>query len=108
MKKPTKKKLTDEEKVEITSKINRLRKCILVHSTLYYELNTTLITDEQWDKWAKELVELQKEHKRIASKCVFHKYFKGWKGESGYHLPIKSEWAINKAKYLLYLRDKGV
>lgn len=68
--------------------INRRRRQILVHSCLYYRMNQPVITDEKFDRWAYELVELQNDHPEIAKECVFHESFKGFDGSTGFDLPL--------------------
>ena len=46
--------------VEILELITRRERQILVHSYIYYELNTNLISDATFDEWAKELAQLIK------------------------------------------------
>lgn len=81
--------------------IRRLRVLMLIHSHLYYRLNTSIISDAQFDKWAKELAEIP--HKEIG---FYDTEFKGWDGSSGYHLPY-SDYIHNKATWLLnYIERK--
>lgn len=44
---------------EILALINRRRRQILVHSFLYYRMNTSIIPDSTYDEWARDLAELQ-------------------------------------------------
>lgn len=41
-------------------RIEFLQRTVLIHSYLYYEQNTNLISDNSYDELAKQLVELQK------------------------------------------------
>ena len=41
-------------------RIEFLQRTVLIHSYLYYEQNTNLISDSSFDELAKQLVELQK------------------------------------------------
>ena len=67
----------------IEEKIKQRRLQMLVHSYIYYELNKNIIDDSTWDKWAMELVKLQKENP-IASKNVeYYELFKDWDGSTG-------------------------
>ena len=80
-------------------KIKRRRLQILVHSCLYYELNTTLIEDDTFDRWCKELVELMKDNPGVYSDR-FDYWFDSFTGETGFHLPLRDEWVYNKAMFL--------
>lgn len=81
--------------------INRRRRQILVHSCIYYRLNNNLITDKQFDEWAYELVDLQKQYPEIAEQAVFAESFKDFDGSTGFNLPIHHPWVLRKAQQLL-------
>lgn len=80
--------------------IKRRRLQILVHSCLYYELDANLIDDYTFDKWSRELVQLLKDHPGLYSDR-FDKYFEGWDGTSGFDLPHRDPWVLNRASTLL-------
>lgn len=80
--------------------IRRRRRQILVHSCIYYELNDNIIEDSVFDKWAAELVGLQKEFGREYSDR-FDQWFRDWDGMSGFDLPVRDPWVYNKACELL-------
>ena len=94
--------------LEVAETIQRLRLKILIHSCLYYEINKTLISDAQFDALAKQLVSLQKEHPAIASQVCFAEAFANFDGSTGFDLPIKDEWVIEKAKKILRLPKGGL
>lgn len=95
-----------EEEQSITNEIKRLRKIILVHSVIYYRMNTNIISDIQFDKFAKRLQSLQNQYPLISKKISeLYKEFKDWDGCSGFNLPLGNIWANNKAKYLLSLKE---
>lgn len=100
-----KNKESTQEEQKIKEEIKRLRKVILVHSVIYYRLNTNIISDIQFDKFAKRLQKLQNQYP-LLSKGVneFYKEFKDWDGCSGFNLPLGDIWANNKARYLLGLK----
>lgn len=81
--------------------ILRKRIQMLIHSCIYYELNDSLITDSQFDKWAKELVRLQKENPEMSQKVPWYDEFKDWDGTTGFHLPTRHPWVMHKAESLL-------
>lgn len=93
----------DEKAFEL---INRRRRQILVHSYLYYELNTNLINDTTFDAWCKELVQLHNKYPKESQKAVFTDVFMEWTGFSGYDLISKCDrstqmWVRKKAKQLI-------
>lgn len=85
----------------IAEKIQQRRLQLLVHSYLYYDKNITLIEDIKWDKWAKELVQLQKDNAEIADKVIYADAFKDFDGTSGFNLPYKDEKIVNIAMRLI-------
>lgn len=92
----------------IAERIRQLRLSLMVHSIIYYELNDNIISDAEWSKRAKELVELQEQHPDIAETVVFADLYRGFKGDTGFDLAKGAdEAAWGKAKYLLATRRKG-
>ena len=92
----------------IAERIRQLRLSLMVHSIIYYELNDNIISDAEWSKRAKELVELQEQHPDIAETVVFDDLYRGFKGDTGFDLAKGAdEAAWGKAKYLLATRRKG-
>lgn len=71
----------------ITEKIQQRRYQMLVHSYLYYQLNNSIVSDSDFDRWAKELVELTENHPEEARKTRYHEEFKNFDGSSGFDLP---------------------
>lgn len=88
------------EELKIAEKIQQRRLQLLVHSCIYYELNQNNVPDATWDKWAKELVQLQMDYPDIAKEVVWAEAFEGFDGSTGFDLPIRDEWVMNKAKQL--------
>ena len=76
----------------LSEKIRQRRSQMLVHSYLYYVLDDPIVTDQEWQKWADELTDLQKQEKTIG---FYDKEFSDWDGSTGYHLP-KDEWVMRK------------
>jgi hypothetical protein len=91
---------------KIKEKITRRRKQILVHSCIYYRLNSNLISDHTYDEWAYELVKLQNKYPNLSSRCPHHKAFKDFSGDTGYHLPIGDNEVVNIALRLLEYSKK--
>lgn len=80
-----------------------LRSGMLIHSYIYYSLDSNLITDHQFDERAAELADLQQQ--LFMQVGWYDDAFAGWTGATGYHLPA-DDWVINKAAYLMRLRDR--
>ena len=84
--------------------IKRRRAQMLIHSCIYYELDSNIISDHLWQEWADELVELQKQKKVIG---FYDKEFSDWTGASGAFLPF-DDWVKKRAKDLLNSKTRGV
>jgi len=89
----------------IPALINRRRRQILIHSYIYYKLGASIIADHTWDKWARDLVDLQKAYPKIAKTVAYHDVFKDFDGSSGFDLPA-DEWTVNKSLQLLRIHDR--
>jgi hypothetical protein len=91
---------TDEERIR--ELIHRRRRQILVHSILYYQMDRTLITDAQFDTWARELAQLQHDHPQVSEAIRYHRAaFRGFNGATGYNLPLNDPRAISLAHHLV-------
>lgn len=89
---------------EILELINRRRGQILIHSFLYYRMNTSIVPDAIYDQWAKELAELQQEHPDIAFEGIYADAFKDFsESVTGFNLPLSDPWVISKGLYILQL-----
>lgn len=77
-------------------KIRQRRTQMLVHSYLYYVLDSPVITDDKWQQWADELTALQLQEKQIG---FYDEEFADWDGSTGMHLP-KDDWIDYRAKWL--------
>lgn len=86
--------------LQIAELIQRRRLQLLVHSCLYYEMDTNLVSDRQWDIWAKELVQLQAQYPEISVNVIWYDAFKDWDASTGFNLPLKDPWVMRKARQL--------
>ena len=69
--------------------IARRRRQMLVHSFLYYRMDSPVISDAIWSKWAQQLHALQRKYGwRIG---FYDDTFRDWDGSSGFHLPADSD-----------------
>lgn len=92
----------------IAALILQRRHQILVHSYLYYHYNISLISDNQFDAWAKELVQLQKDNPQLSEKVFYYKdAFRGFDGTTGFDLPYTDPRIARKAELLLKTVDKS-
>ena len=67
-------------------KIGCLQRYILVHSYLYYELNTSIISDKKFDENAYQLVDMQKEDPSEAKRSQYWYVFDDFDGTTGFDL----------------------
>jgi NAD-dependent DNA ligase len=64
-------------------------------------MNTSLITDHQYDAWARELMQLQRDYPAIASECIEAEAFANLsETTSGFDLPIYG-WVQTVAERLV-------
>ena len=81
--------------------IRRRRAQMLIHSCIYYNFDSNLVSDDTWQTWANELAELQNNNPDDCNINFFDKEFVGWDGTTGHHLPLLDPWVIDKARYLM-------
>ena len=87
----------------VKERIKQLRLNMLIHSYLYYHLDSPIISDDAWQRRADELAHLQDKHPRYIG--CYDNEFKDWTGSTGYFLPVDL-WVISKATYLLVLHNR--
>ena len=91
---------------QIAELIKRRRLQLLIHSCIYYSMDTNLIDDSTFDKWSDELVKLQAEYPEISKQVEWYDAFKDWDGSTGAFLPLNDTWVISKAKYLVSISKR--
>lgn len=97
--------LEAEEKV-IAEKLLHRRKQVLVHSYIYYELGQSIVEDALWDKWAREVVQLQTDYPDIALRVDHHNQFIGFDATTGFHF-MYDEDTKHIADRLLWYYNSG-
>ena len=83
-----------------SERLKQRRSQMLIHSYLYYKLDTSIISDAQWQQWANELTEMQIQYPNLTNIGFYDKEFNDWDGSTGMHLPDDS-WIRDKALRLL-------
>lgn len=73
-----------KENMSDIEKVSVMQRYILVHSCLYYELDSSIITDKAYDKTAYKLVEMQKGIN--VSDTDYGYAFHGFDGSTGFDL----------------------
>jgi tRNA 2-selenouridine synthase SelU len=96
-------KFSNPKQLKVAEDIQRLRLQLIVHSCIYYNMNSNIITDKQWDALAKKLVRLQKKYPKTSAEVVFAKAFEGFDGSTGFDLPLEHKWVKRKAQQLLHM-----
>ena len=94
------------QELQIAEKIQQRRYQMLVHSCLYYRLNNNIISDKQWDAWARELRDLQNQYPQISKQVTLYEYFKDWDASTGAFLPITESWIVMKARQVAGINEK--
>jgi hypothetical protein len=94
------------------TRIELLQKWIIVHSIIYYELNTNIISDSMFDANSKQLVELIKSDQEACRASKWYKVFKGFDGSSGFDLYSKLSREKQKelmglATHLIDMKQRG-
>ncbi|QED11640.1 hypothetical protein PP914_gp151 [Arthrobacter phage Qui] len=78
--------------------IHRRRRQVLVHSVLYYRLDTNVVEDHIFDSWARELARLQRAHPEASERVIYHRdAFVNFNGETGHYLPLLDVQATEAA-----------
>ena len=86
------------EELKIAEKIQQRRLQILVHSYLYYQVDTNIVDDNTWATWGKELVSLQEQYPEIAKRVIYHKEFANFDPSTGQGLPYNDKRIVHIAK----------
>lgn len=71
------------------TKMQLLERWILIHSIIYYELDSNVVSDEMFDKNCVQLVKLIKSFPKEFEKTKYHKVFKSFDGSTGFDLYSK-------------------
>lgn len=77
--------------------IARRRRQILVHSVLYYALDAPVISDHLFDRWCKDLVQLQAAYPTSAAQAPHAEAFADFTGSTGFDLPLEDPDAVARA-----------
>jgi NAD-dependent DNA ligase len=82
-------------------KIQVLQRWLIVHSIIYYNFGTSIVTDTNFDKNCRHLLKYKEHYPKSFRKSKYYKVFKDFTGETGFDLFSKLK-RINKkeAEYL--------
>ena len=70
-------------------KINLLCRWILVHSIIYYDFNTNIISDHMFDANCKQLVNIISKNKEIFKQSPYYYFMYDFNSSTGMHLSGK-------------------
>lgn len=70
-------------------RISTLQRWILVHSILYYEMDTSVVEDKVFDANARQLVQMQAEYPGEAEETQYWYVFFDFDGSTGFDLPYR-------------------
>lgn len=96
-------KSKEELKFQVQSKIRQRRSQMLVHSYIYYVLDDNIVSDDDWQRWANELRDLQNQYPEYCKINFFDKEFSDWNGDTGAMLPLRNSYVVNKSLYIYNL-----
>jgi hypothetical protein len=65
-------------------KIELLQRWILVHSYLYYDMNTSVVSDEMFDRNSKQLTDLSDAYPEALKKSRYYYVMKDFDGSTGF------------------------
>lgn len=83
-------------------KILQRRQQMILHSQAYYKYNFNLVSDAQFDLWARELVTLQQQYSSEYNQVKYASEFADWDGTTGYHLiNIEVKYYLSRLYYCL-------
>lgn len=87
-------------KQTIEEKIRQRMLQVFVHSYLYYALDTNIVSDAKYDKWAHELIELRDKYPEEFKKVRHHELFEDFTGSGFYLVAHATPNLIGKAEWL--------
>lgn len=88
-------------KLSPKDQIDWLARFVIIHSILYYEMNTNIISDKRYDEYSKYLAKLIKLNQDIIKKCYYYYVIHDFDGTTGFHL--RSRLTEEDNKYLTHL-----
>lgn len=73
----------------IVTKIDVTQRMVIVHSIIYYEMDSSVISDSEFDAMAKKLVRMREEYPEEWDKSYYRDCFVDFDGTTGFDLPGK-------------------
>lgn len=87
---------------QIKELIKRRRNQILVHSYIYFRLFDNIISNETFDKWSNELIDMQTKYPDLSAEVELYDIFESFTSIGcSSMLPLDDEKLANRAQQLL-------
>ena len=83
--------MTEFSNLSMTDQLDWLCRKIIIHSIIYYDYNTNIISDPDYDKLARQLEWLVNENKDKISKCCYYECLKDYTAATGFDLKDRLE-----------------
>lgn len=93
--------MTNFNNLSITDQLDWLCRKIIIHSIIYYDYNTNIISDPDYDKLARQLEQLVNENMDKISNCYYSECLKDYTAATGFDLKDRLE--DEHRKYLEHL-----
>lgn len=95
-----------------STKISYLQRRVIVYSIMYYELNESIVSDTEYDKISKQLVNLQNAHKEVLRDTQYFYCMYDFDGSTGFDLFNRltkkdKDYLLNVAMFILRLWKAG-
>lgn len=87
--------------LSIIDQLDWLCRKIIIHSIIYYDYNTNIISDPDYDELARQLERLVNENRDKISTCYYHECLKDYTAATGFDL--KDRLTDEHRKYLEHL-----
>lgn len=93
--------MTTFNNLSITEQLDWLCRKIIIHSIIYYDYNTNIISDPDYDKLARQLERLVNENRDKINSCYYYECLKDYTAATGFDLKDRLE--DGHRKYLEHL-----
>lgn len=80
---------------------------VIVHSYIYYVLNSSVVSDSTFDKLSQEVASLIKEYPEDASEHRDYKLFKDFDGSTGYNLVGDDPYWLDRASIVMWSYEQN-
>lgn len=87
------------------TKISLLQRMVIIHSILYYELDSSVISDKKFDELSKQLVKMQRAAKEKLKETDYYYCMKDFDGSTGFDLygRLKKKDKIRLTRYAQHI-----